>query len=247
MLHLARLRGWIVEPLWTPAQISTAAWYDAADASSLSLGVGGQVTEWRDKSGADRHLAPSGALGKPVYDPAGATGGLPAVVWQSPTYNEALRHGAAFTWQYAMSVSRYADGLQATWLSGFQGMFATDSTFGCIGETAGEAGFVGSLTNGLRIDGQVEAGASVDPALPWPTRVLGARITAGPTSDVFVLGNDRNNIGRGWTGPISEVVVLAATPSDATRQQLEGYLAHKWGTAQALPLDHPHKTAPPFA
>lgn len=248
MLHLSRHGTGYIDALWTPAQMGMAAWYDAADGATLILSAGGQVDQWSDKSGNGRHLTQSGSLARPGYDPNGATGSLPAVVWQSGSYNEALRCGSPFLWQYAVSVARYGDGVQATWLTSFAGMFGTDGTFGCIGNTAGTASFVGSLTNRLRMDGGPEdADGHIDPALPWPTRILAARINAGPTSDNFVLGNDRSTTGRGWTGPISEVLVFPSTPSDANRERLEGYLAHKWGTVGSLPVGHAYRTSPPLA
>ena len=42
-----------------------------------------------------------------------------------------------------------------------------------------------------------------------------------------------------------EVVVLPTIPSDEEREKLEGYLAHKWGLAANLPVDHPYKNAAP--
>jgi len=43
--------------LWTPAQISTAAWYDADDASTITHTTNA-VTQWDDKSGNARHARP---------------------------------------------------------------------------------------------------------------------------------------------------------------------------------------------
>jgi hypothetical protein len=40
--------------LWTPASISTSAWYDAADESTITESSG-SVSQWSDKSGNDAH------------------------------------------------------------------------------------------------------------------------------------------------------------------------------------------------
>jgi len=42
-------------------------------------------------------------------------------------------------------------------------------------------------------------------------------------------------------------LVIAPLLSDADRQKLEGYLAHKWGLQANLPADHPYKAAAPSA
>ena len=47
------------------------------------------------------------------------------------------------------------------------------------------------------------------------------------------------------TGYIAEIVVIQSVPSTNLRQQIEGYLAHKWGLTANLPSDHPYKNTPP--
>ena len=46
-------------------------------------------------------------------------------------------------------------------------------------------------------------------------------------------------------GQMSEVVVTLSTLSTANRQNIEGYLAWKWGLEANLPVDHPYKNTPP--
>ena len=48
------------------------------------------------------------------------------------------------------------------------------------------------------------------------------------------------------TGYIAEIVVLASIASTQVRQQIEGYLAHKWGLTANLPADHPYRNRPPL-
>ena len=53
------------------------------------------------------------------------------------------------------------------------------------------------------------------------------------------------NTYRGWRGPIGELLVFDRKLTDAERQEVEGYLAHKWGLAGRLPSDHPYKDSAP--
>lgn len=46
------------------------------------------------------------------------------------------------------------------------------------------------------------------------------------------------------TGNIAEVI-LTRDASDSNRQNIEGYLAHKYGLTANLPANHPYKSAPP--
>ncbi len=52
-------------PSWTPGDITTQLWLDAADESTLTV-VDGAVSEWRDKSGNDRHFAQGTADRRPL-------------------------------------------------------------------------------------------------------------------------------------------------------------------------------------
>jgi hypothetical protein len=57
------------------------------------------------------------------------------------------------------------------------------------------------------------------------------------------IGNDQNNA---WTeGNIAEVIFCDEKNSDADRQRIEGYLAHKWGLEANLPAGHPYKNVAP--
>jgi hypothetical protein len=48
------------------------------------------------------------------------------------------------------------------------------------------------------------------------------------------------------TGSIYETIFYNTSLSDTNRQQVEGYLAWKWGTVGSLPTAHPHKNVQPF-
>ena len=65
---------------FNPASIpGLALWVDAADASTITLDVNGNVTEWRDKSGNARHLSQAATLLMPSYGTQ-TQNGLPLVV-----------------------------------------------------------------------------------------------------------------------------------------------------------------------
>ena len=67
------------------------------------------------------------------------------------------------------------------------------------------------------------------------------------------LGSDPGPVIGGYSGQrfngfIGDIVILNGTPSSTTRQQVEGYLAWKWGLQATLPANHPYKNgaAPTF-
>ncbi|MFM6311372.1 MAG: hypothetical protein ACKPGB_24525 [Dolichospermum sp.] len=48
---------------WTPKQIPTVMWFDAADSSKITT-----VSQWNDKSGNGRHLSQTTAENQPIYN-----------------------------------------------------------------------------------------------------------------------------------------------------------------------------------
>ena len=61
--------------LWTPAEITTALWLDAADFNTVTQS-GGAITSWADKSGNNRTAT---AAGNPTYSATGMSTSKPAV------------------------------------------------------------------------------------------------------------------------------------------------------------------------
>jgi hypothetical protein len=52
--------------LWTPAQLTTSLWLDAADASTITLN-GSTVSQWNDKSGNSRNAVQATTTYQPLY------------------------------------------------------------------------------------------------------------------------------------------------------------------------------------
>jgi hypothetical protein len=59
------------------------------------------------------------------------------------------------------------------------------------------------------------------------------------------LTSDGISISEYFNGTMHEIVVLNQQPTTAIRQQVEGYLAWKWGIQANLPASHPFRNAPP--
>lgn len=84
------------------------------------------------------------------------------------------------------------------------------------------------------------------------TQNLTTAMTTSPTS--FFIGTDGFNDGvtdatntNTWTGRISEILVYNVQLTIAQQQQVEGYLAWKWGMVTNLPLNHPFRFVPPYS
>ena len=67
-LDEARIQG----RLWTPAQLRTSLWLDAADLSTISVATG--ASTWRDKSGFQRNFSQATGGTQPTLTPNGLNG-----------------------------------------------------------------------------------------------------------------------------------------------------------------------------
>lgn len=59
--------------MWTPAEITTALWLDAADSATITLN-GSTVSQWADKSGRANHAVNATASTQPTYMPESFNG-----------------------------------------------------------------------------------------------------------------------------------------------------------------------------
>ena len=81
------------------------------------------------------------------------------------------------------------------------------------------------------VDGAIYGGVRTNPK---PALIDGLCVGAGLKLN--------QGFGGGWDGEINEIIILDHEPSDELRQEIEGYLAWKWGLVEYLPADHPCKT-----
>ena len=65
--------------LWTPRQLTSAVWFDAADTTTITLN-GSNVSQWNDKSGNNRHATQGTAANQPLFvTSVPGANGLPAI------------------------------------------------------------------------------------------------------------------------------------------------------------------------
>lgn len=249
-------------PLWTPGNISTALWLDANDASTITLN-GSTVSQWRDKSGNNRHASQATVANQPTYT-ASAFSGKPALTF------DGLNDSLAVSYNYAGNqatlyavVSRLPGGAKEQWVfSSYGGTFGTplvapmwavgffddlwatySNTFISNGVTLTTDGTPFALGLVSNISG------SVLDAYTNGTRTAqhgtGSRYSGGGARNFIGAETDGNS--RFLSGRVSEIIQTENVLSTTDRQRLEGYLAWKWGLQSNLPTDHPFKFTPPMA
>jgi hypothetical protein len=65
------------------------------------------------------------------------------------------------------------------------------------------------------------------------------------TATTYQIGTSRSCCGDVFTFDLGELVVYDGTTSTVVAQQIEGYLAWKWGVQRSLPTTHPYYGLPP--
>jgi len=242
---------------WTPANITVAAWYDASDSSTITA-PGGAVSQWRDKSLNNRHLAQGTSALQPQVSPA-AIHGLSGVDFTGDIMGTSGNPFGTTVQNALVLVVHKVEAVQAAGtlfsLTGSDaaanrwnahapyydvvyfdcgGVAAPQRVSGSFGVAAGTvvmSGFYGSVSDSVQ-------SIFRNGALLYSDASGHSVATVGG----MTVGGDGTNF---QDTTIGEVVVIDGTVSVADRQKLEGYLAHKWGLAGSLPGDHPYKAVPP--
>jgi hypothetical protein len=234
---------------FTPSVAGTVSmWLDGADPAGTGIkpSNGATVSTWIDKSGSGKNLT---AVGTPTYVTASSSVYLNGGSYlQNTNFNftnytlfivsvQASDQGPLYTTTTSGAGSsgffpRYSNGNYYLATSDGDGWLSAASTF-LNGTTYIYSIQYNSLNNiNLWSNGSI---------LPVITGTAGTL-----TRNMFILG--KRNVGgfqENMTGNVFEVVQYNSDLGQTSRQQVEGYLAWKWGLQANLPVNHPYKNAAP--
>ena len=226
-----------------------AMWLDAADSSTLT---GSPVTSIRDKlAGITLTKAGTGSITTTTINSVQALN-FDGNSYLSGVLNNLLSGSAFIVWNASTSI--------ATWRPFFT--WTTNSTlkfpaFGYV-YVSGSANTVGPYTTNINTGSPttvVTVGSSYMASYSWN----GIRATVGfngavpttglqpnpysDTSSSFLICNENGSLTQTVIG---EIIVYNSLVSDEQRQQIEGYLAWKWGLNTSIPTKHPYYSLRPF-
>ncbi len=249
----ARLQG----RLWTPAVLRPAAWFDAADQSTITISTG--VSEWRDKSGNGNNLAQATSGTQPSFS-QNSWNGLSTIGLSG---SQAMRNTTlAFGTKYSIvcafnrtggsSYQRFVESNAGIPGSGifffgslngnFATFFGTELGWNDITENTPSISVsspsVGSVVNN---------GDVINSAFPY---VNGNEQNAknGSTLDVtgFAFGAfwSGSSFSQWWQGNAAEILIIKKVLDIPELKAVEGYLSHKW--AIRLAASHPFANRPPL-
>jgi len=255
--------------LWTPATLPPAAWYDAADSATITH-TSGAVSQWNDKSGNNNHATQATSTVRPTTGSA-TLGGLNAVAFRlgdgtnkqflaapnhatlnldpsgganvfavmkylgfsnngSTSVNAAVCKGQLLSASAAYGI-RVGSSNQLGYQAGSNSQASTSNFSNQEILFSGTGDFAGN-TSRIYVDGLLKT--TVNPSGAFTS----------DNTDLLYIGRD-NSSGRHANVDFGEILILGGVISEANRQKIEGYLAHKWNLYSKLASGHPYKNTAP--
>lgn len=223
-----------------------ALWLDGADTSTMIIN-GTAVSQWNDKSGNGHNAAQTNAAMQPTLV-SNAHNGHSSLHFSSANRQFLLASvpfvntsGTLFVTYIQNNL--YGRELYARANDGYNTIgYYSPQAFGFDDEPiTNYADAWPHATSGVYFNGAgapLTSNAYVIQDAVWPSLENGTYYLA--------IGTDPDNQQQYATdGDISEVLYYTAALSTAQRQQVEGYLACKWGLQAQLPSTHPYATTCP--
>ena len=243
---------------WSSSALSgLALWLDASDADAVTR-AGDEVTGLADKSGGGRDMvrvanAPTPALdgtlgGRPtlrfprgaVLRSTGTLPGLPGMPGVTVIAVTKAHVAEGFSECFSLRNDAGASGQNISFQTGYSIMWFGNGNRYWTLAPSGPVIAVGRYPEG-GTHGGTEWWRN-GTRLTWTSTAKSGNAVSLPPDAYLQLGNP-----DGATSEHGECLVVVGPLSDADREKAEGYLAHKWGLAGALPDAHPWKVAPPDA
>jgi alpha-tubulin suppressor-like RCC1 family protein len=226
----------------------SALWLDAQDTSTISLS-GSQVTQWRDKSGNNRHAtpAPEATSGVTYSNNRMILSGnnsafavdLDFLAGQSFSAFVVLRNYNYTNIYGALTGGQTERSLHNGWNNSSQ--YRVNYWFNDWYPNVSAAYRV-NQTNLINIDW-----TTAGKAVRANATIEGTTTQTGTIGTMAGGGRIGNVVGQGYLqADICEMIfILNENITPTIRSQYEGYLAWKWGIQAYLPSDHPYKNAAP--
>lgn len=249
-------------PIFAPTQISNCVlWLDAADTSTVTLS-GGNLTRWNDKSGLNNYATNTGTVlytqglnGLNVATFSNATATNNVMVTQTfsidpilETYFYLIQFGATIG-NYGISLASSHPTQFSYYIYFIKGASTLSIDVGqiSVGTIFSSSSFDNTTTGPINQTGLISFQRTG--ATTGEIRYNGTLLTTtnGGLSGGFYQPTGYRLGANLTTGSIGEHIIYNSSISTAQRQQVEGYLAWKWGIQSSLPSNHPYRNTPIYA
>lgn len=221
-------------------------WLDATDSTTLTM-TGSNVTTWIDKSGNGRNgvlVAGNGATVSTDFITNKSMLNFNSTLY-NVTYPKFPTSYTIFTVQYnTNNVSGNAGFQRLLNAANLDSILFVGTNYGNIAAFNGNGTSWNdinsiSVNNYLvpKIVSMVVSGATLN---LYTDGSLGVT-KVGTTVTFNDLWIGYGTIGQDWCGGVGDIIIYNSALSPNQRQQVEGYLAWKWGMQSSLPIHHPYR------
>jgi len=242
-----------------PTQITgLQLWLDATDVNGngTSVANGASISTWTDKSGNGRNGTANTSI---TYATSGLGTGYPALTF---TGSQWVNGSVSISGTTMTVFNVFSMNSSSPFAARVLALARTETN------DFDNVAYVGILRQSSTNIGPYRNGTYTQATTPYATRLMnttyfdgtnqytatnGGTSSSSASSGSFAVTAYRvaNNTNSGDTaagalnGFVGEVLVYNSSLITAQRQQVEGYLAWKWGLQGDLPANHPYKNAPP--
>ena len=244
-------------PQFVPTSVGgTQLWLDGADITTQTFS-GSNITAWNDKSGNNYHMnqrpgVPSGYSTE--YPRAGTAINGKSTIYFGPyvglKQSNNLNGVRNLYWVGRISNSGG---------SGYYFLFGQDTYYEWHANQYSPSNRMlwdlyttAELRNSTASLYTLDANAAVNTTfgnIYYPSNssisILSVSGITGSSTLYQGICYDRNGTHVGWCGDLAEVLVYSTALTNTQHQQVEGYLAWKWGMQAQLPNTHPYYSAAP--
>lgn len=213
--------------------LNASLWLDAADASTLTV-TNNAVSEWRDKTGNNRHPSQGTASIQPLFVASdtsisfagGKSFNIPGLSTATGNQNLFIVHSYA----------------------GATSLIFWNASNAVIASYVMQSNTTSAVSDGFGTPTYYRE----DNLQTWTTRTAVRNALLNRTSIVGAMGcvlSGFNRIGGyasfNFVDKIYEIIAIPGTISPENRNKVTGYLAWKWGLVASLPANHPYKNTAP--
>jgi hypothetical protein len=247
----------ISNPPFSPTNIGgLQVWLDGNDPNGTGVtpANGTSISTWTDKSGNGRNGVNAATAATVVTNALGGKAVLncPGTARYNITYSSIPASYSAFcvylittnngSWQRALHGAS-----DSTLFLGVQG--ANVATFTGNGsswnDTSANSPNISALNTYRIVDMINNSTVSPNGLTPYVNGTAQNTKNSGPNSFNNLIVASHSDNSQRLQGRIAELMFYTGILSTTSRQQVEGYLAWKWGLQGSLPAGHPYKNAPP--
>ena len=246
----------VFQRIFQPVDISGCQlWLDAADASSMTFSSGTTVSAWLDKSGNGNNGTPNTEI---TWNVNGFGTSLPAMTFTNTQWflgNVSIT-GNQFTAFCVFNMNSAASFYARVLSLGVSGENDyNNNAYICIVRLGGTV--FSNYRDGtyptidIALDTNELTTSWVDGTTSYISQYGGTPTTIGSSGNFgvtsYAIGVSNNTADSPFYGYVAEVIVYNTALTLSQRQQVEAYLAWKWGLRSSLPSTHPGYILPSFS